>query len=596
MADSPAIFIGSESRGQQYGSQTVWQLNGDEAACMSKRGGVDGRMSSLDSGWIEDGLLKRKSNYSPVVVYETSDPKRVLQLKQFMLRDSWFGEFDHILVYDQWEGLGRLVLSPSGPAFEPYRKRLVGGSPLGERLSASGGFEINHLKSALREVDQSLKASRSAVILQNLSENREWETGLEGALRAWATDPNVITKGSVIFIIAQDSERLLSDYTKDLAVVLTVDESSAKERAATIFQIAAEFEINLCCDHISELSFTTAGLNLHQLESILLETYFKTGDFDTDTIRVLKSNLVKRSGILEITDPLFGFSDIGGYEVIKDFVKKNVIDVLKFSDRARRFSLPLPRGILFFGPPGNGKSLFANALAKEIKLPFINLVTENIYSKWLGESGQRMKNAIRLAEKMSPAIVFVDEIDRFGKRTVGTDGSAGEETRRVFSQFLEWLGRPDREAVIVGTTNVPEHLDEAFTRTGRFDYKIPLLYPGKTARLDVLAVHLGLKGGSRRPKAPLRMPSDEMLLFLRNEVVPLTSNYSCAELEELVIRSKRAAFNKGKEVLEPEDFLEAASSFTIDARQREKSVSFCMEQARRFTDDRSFVDAIQDDT
>ena len=120
-----------------------------------------------------------------------------------------------------------------------------------------------------------------------------------------------------------------------------------------------------------------------------------------------------------------------------------MINVLRRPEKARYFGLGLPKGLLFFGPPGTGKSLFANALASEVQLPFINLVTENIYSKWLGESGQNMKNAITLAEKMSPAIVFVDEIDRFGKRAGASAGSAEEETQRVFSQFLEWLGMPE---------------------------------------------------------------------------------------------------------------------------------------------------------
>ena len=201
----------------------------------------------------------------------------------------------------------------------------------------------------------------------------------------------------------------------------------------------------------------------------------------------------------------------------------------------------LPKGLLFFGPPGTGKSLFAHALASEVQLPFINLVTENIYSKWLGESGQNMKNANTLAEKMSPAIVFVDEIDRFGRRTGTAAGSAEEETQRVFSQFLEWLGKPDRTAIIVGTTNVPEHLDDAFLRAGRFDYKIPFLYPGPQARLEILLVHLGLSKGTTRRRVPLEMGDEEVREMLWRDIVPLTQNFSCAELEELVTRAKRIA-------------------------------------------------------
>ncbi|NIW14197.1 MAG: AAA family ATPase, partial [Candidatus Thorarchaeota archaeon] len=83
--------------------------------------------------------------------------------------------------------------------------------------------------------------------------------------------------------------------------------------------------------------------------------------------------------------------------------------------------------------------------------------------------------------------------------------SAGEETRRVFSQLLEWLGDENRKAIIVGTTNRPEDLDKAFIRTGRFDYKIPILYPDEEARLHILRIHLGLPDEQGR-KSPKRKP------------------------------------------------------------------------------------------
>lgn len=205
-----------------------------------------------------------------------------------------------------------------------------------------------------------------------------------------------------------------------------------------------------------------------------------------------------------------------------------------------------------------------------------------------------MKNAIRLVEKMSPSIVFVDEIDRFGRRSPIAGGSAAEETRRVFSQFLEWLGNPQREAIVIGTTNVPDHLDEAFLRTGRLDYKIPFLYPGEKARLEVLAVHLGLIKGVR-PKAPLSDSDEETRGFLVEEVVPVTRNFSCAELEELVTRTKRQAFNKGREAILKEEFLDAARSFRVDHAHRDIVIKSCLEQARRYTDDQSFLDSLEEE-
>lgn len=553
--------------------------------------GVATASGGFSSGWIEDGLVKRKSNYSPVICYETTDPKRLLQLKTYLLEHPDYGPGGRIWVYDPWDGLGRLVLRDGRAVFEPYRKE-AGSSPLAKRLGDEAG-RIGDLRAALREADRFLREGRSVFIIQNISDRRDRDAGLESALKAWAIDPAVIAGGSVVFIVTSAVERVLDEFTRELVVVITVDPSSRDERERLIRDTARELEVPLPEEEVTELVIATAGLNLHQLESILLETYFTDRRFAVARLKGLKSELVKKSGVLEVTEPRSTFDDIGGYEVIKDFVRRYIINVLSKPDRARRLGVPLPRGLLFFGPPGTGKSLLANALASEVNLPFINFVTENIYSKWLGESGQNMKNAIRLAEKMSPAVVFVDEIDRFGRRGQASD-SASEETRRVFSQFLEWLGRPDREAIIVGTTNVPEHLDEAFTRTGRFDYKIPFLYPGPAARLEVMRVHLGLTGrAGSRPKAPLAVREEELLAYLRESVVPRTANFSCAELEQVVTRAKRNAFDRGADSLDLSDFEEAVRSFRIDVGQRQRAIEDYLDQARRLTDDRAFLDAVQ---
>ncbi len=547
-------------------------------------------LAELDTGWIERGLLKRRSNYSPIVCFETSDPRRLHQLKGYLTARPEFDRYEHLFVYDQWDGLGKLVRHEGSWRAQPYRK-VAPSSPLGQRLREEA-TSVQLFKAALKEVDGFLRKGKTIFVIQNVSEHRESESGLQSALKAWAIDQAVIARESTVFIVTADAARILDEPTRELAVIIEVDPSSSREREAIITSAARELEVALDPDALGQLVMATAGLNLHQLESILLESYFTARRFDPMRLKNLKSELVKKSGVLEVSEPRAGFDDIGGYRAVKEFIRKYVVNVLRQPERARRFGVPLPKGILFFGPPGTGKSLFANALASEIGLPFINLVTENIYSKWLGESGQKMKDAIRLAEKMSPAIVFVDEIDRFGRRGMALD-SAGEETRRVFSQFLEWLGRPDREAIIVGTTNVPEHLDEAFTRTGRFDYRIPFLYPGRSARLEILKVHLGLVPGGRRRRPPLAMEEDELLRFLQADVVPATSTFSGAELEEVIIRSRRLAFDRGSSSLDAPDFLGAVRSFRVDRAGRRRSIAGCLAEARRLTDDQAFLDAVE---
>lgn len=549
----------------------------------------------LDDSWIRQGVLKRKANYSPILCFETVDPKRIYQLKRFVLSDPEFRYIENIFLYDPWDGLGTIRMGAEGPRFEPVKKRIPAQTALSSRTRPDVSADIQALKAALKEVDGYLKSSPSLFILQNLSEVREYDTGFQAALRSWAIDPYITAKGSCVMILTQDVSRLMDEFTKEFTVIITVDPSSRDERAKLIETTAVELGVPVDGTKIEAGTVAMSGLNLHQIESILLESYQRTKDFDPTVMKELKSEMVKRSKILEVRDAQYSFADIGGYHAIKDFIIKYMINVLKRPERARYFGLGLPKGLLFFGPPGTGKSLFANALASEVQLPFINLVTENIYSKWLGESGQNMKNAITLAEKMSPAIVFVDEIDRFGKRTGTAAGSAEEETQRVFSQFLEWLGMPDRSAIIVGTTNVPEHLDDAFLRAGRFDYKIPFLYPGPQARLEVLTVHLGLTQGSIKKRAPLEIEEDQIRDVLLEDIVPLTHNFSCAELEELVIRAKRIAFDKEKDAIGRQDLLQATKTFRIDSSYRKHIVEMCMEQARRFTDDQTFLDAIEEE-
>jgi len=549
----------------------------------------------LDDSWIRQGVLKRKANYSPIICFETVDPKRIYQLERFVLSDPEFNHIEHVFLYDPWDGLGTLKPGPDGPRFEPYRKRVPSSSPISSRVRPEGSAELHVLKAVLKEVDSYLKSFRTAFIMRNISEVKEYDTGFQAALRSWAINPQITAKGSCVMILTQDATLLMDEFTKEFAIVVSVDPSSREERARLIEATAAALDVPMDHTKLETATVTLSGLNLHQVESILLESYQRSRNFDPDIMKELKSEMAKRSKILEVEDPKYNFQDIGGYHAIKTFISKYIINVLQRPERARHFDLGLPKGLLFFGPPGTGKSLFAHALASEIQLPFINLVTENIYSKWLGESGQNMKNAITLAEKMAPAIVFVDEIDRFGKRTGVAAGSAEEETQRVFSQFLEWLGKPDRNAIIVGTTNVPEHLDDAFLRAGRFDYKIPFLYPGPHARLEILMVHLGLSKGTNRKRVPLEMDDDQVREMLWRDIVPLTQHFSCAELEELVTRAKRIAFDRDKEALGSQELLEATRTFRIDSAYRKRVVEACMMQARKFTDDQTFLDAIEEE-
>ncbi|MHC1610111.1 MAG: AAA family ATPase, partial [Candidatus Methanospirareceae archaeon] len=221
---------------------------------------------------------------------------------------------------------------------------------------------------------------------------------------------------------------------------------------------------------------------------------------------------------------------------------------------------------------------FARALAKELKLPFLRLKTENIVSKWYGETERSMARALEMAEEIAPCVLFIDEIDRFGQR-----GQLGEHeaSRRTFSILLEWLGDERRKTIVIGTTNRPQDLDEAFIRVGRFDYLIPILLPDTEARRQILEVHT---------KVIRKVPLAKDVNF--DELAEMTENFTGAELEELVMRASRNALREDRDRVTTEDFRTALASFRINSDARMRQTEEYIRLAYEFCNDAKFLEEI----
>jgi len=239
---------------------------------------------------------------------------------------------------------------------------------------------------------------------------------------------------------------------------------------------------------------------------------------------------IKEEPVKEVSNyPKVSWEDIGDLEDVKEKIREIVELPMKHPELFQRLGIEPPKGILLFGPPGVGKTLLARALASEIGASFYTINGPEIMSKFYGESEQRLREIFEEAEKNSPSIVFIDELDAIAPKREET---TGEVEKRVVAQLLTLMdGIKGRgKIVVIGATNRPDALDPALRRPGRFDREIEIRPPDTKARKEILQVHTR--------NMPL---SDDVNL---DAIAEMTNGYTGADLAALAKEAAMSALRK----------------------------------------------------
>src|SRR3989338_5830499 len=186
--------------------------------------------------------------------------------------------------------------------------------------------------------------------------------------------------------------------------------------------------------------------------------------------------------------PEVTYEDIGGLDEEVKKVREMVELPLKHPEIFERLGIEAPKGVLLHGPPGTGKTLLAKAVANETNSHFILINGPEIMSKYYGQSEENLRNKFEEAEKNAPSIIFIDEIDAIASKR---EESRGEVERRVVAQLLALMdGLKSRgKVVVIAATNIPNVIDPALRRPGRFDREVEVGVPSKEGRLNILKIH-----------------------------------------------------------------------------------------------------------
>jgi transitional endoplasmic reticulum ATPase len=184
------------------------------------------------------------------------------------------------------------------------------------------------------------------------------------------------------------------------------------------------------------------------------------------------------------------YEDIGGLSTQIQRIREMIELPLKYPEVFQRLGIEPPKGVFLYGPPGTGKTLIARAVANETDAYFTSISGPEIMGKFYGESEARLRSVFENAQSHAPAIIFIDEIDAIAPKREDM-GSEKQVERRVVAQLLALMdGLESRgQVIVIGATNIPNTIDSALRRPGRFDREISIPIPDKNGRLEILEIH-----------------------------------------------------------------------------------------------------------
>lgn len=351
---------------------------------------------------------------------------------------------------------------------------------------------------------------------------------------------------ATVFIVS--SKLVIPEELEDFITVFDIPLPTIDEITGIINGFVQDMEITVSDDVIGEIAVSFKGLNEFQINQILNLAYQDGGSIDFDDKQLIlrqKEQLIKKAGLLEMVAVRESIDDIGGLENLKDWLykKKQVFSQL---DRAIRFGVDIPKGILIVGMPGCGKSLAAKATAKLFEIPLVRLDVGRLLGKYVGESEENMRRALRLSEAISPCVLWIDEIEK-AFSGVGEAGGGSDVTTRLFGQFLTWMQEKENTVFIVATANDISKIPAEFLRKGRFDELFSVGFPNEDERRKIIEIHL-----KKRHKW-----NNELRII---DLVKDTEGYNGADLEAIVKDAIETCFIEGRDKVTDEDLKNAKES------------------------------------
>ena len=389
------------------------------------------------------------------------------------------------------------------------------------------------------------------------------------AVMRWLRDAIASFKGTEkILILMSPVQEIPIELEKDL-VVLDFPLPDLSELNQVLSEQLAQTKTRRTTTEVREKLLKAAlGLTKDEAEKVYRKAHVKAGrltEREVDIILSEKKQLIRRNGILEYIEEDETLDSIGGLEELKKWLRQRSN---AFTERAREYGLPQPKGMLILGVPGCGKSLIAKTTSRLWGLPILRLDMGRVYDgSMVGRSEANLRNALKTAESISPAILFIDELDKAFAGGTGSADSDGGTSSRIFGSFLTWMQEKISPVFVMATANRVERLPGEFLRKGRFDEIFFVDLPSPEERQDIFNIHLS----KRR---------SEISRFDLEQLAKVSDGFSGAEIEQAIIAAMYEAFAQEREFTQL-DIIAAIKSTLPLSRTMTEQVSALRDWARQ---------------
>ena len=354
---------------------------------------------------------------------------------------------------------------------------------------------------------------------------------------------------------------------EDLTEVITIIEfplPNSQEISQEVERLLVAMGQSLEKRLLDEVVRAAQGLSIERIRRVLAKAIATHGELQLDDVDLIleeKRQTIRQTQILDFYPAHENISDIGGLDNLKDWLLRRGGG---FSERARQYGLPHPRGLLLVGIQGTGKSLTAKAIAHHWHLPLLRLDVGRLFGGLVGESESRTRQMISIAEALAPCVLWIDEIDK-GFAGFKSQGDAGT-TSRVFGTFITWLAEKVSPVFVVATANNIQALPPEILRKGRFDEIFFVGLPNQEERKAIFEVHLS------------RLRPHNIKSYDIDRLGYETPDFSGAEIEQSLVEAMHIGFSQNREFT-TEDILESASQIIPLARTAEEQIKFLQDWA-----------------